>query len=266
MSNKGLIIRIMLIVALFLGTATISMGQGLVTLSPSNASNPVGTTHTVIATVTINGTALDDQQVIFAIFSGPNSPYNNTSITNNSGQATYTYTSNGMTGTDKILAIVYVKDVGSFYSNIVTKTWIDSIPITEGFMKGKGSIFSGGSKKNGTEAKHEFELQCDSTKSPNNLIVKWDANKFVLGELNSIQCYDDLFIETNPKKAGFDVIEGSGTGTYNGIGGATIIWKFTDAGKSGKDDIGSIIIKDADGNAVLDIFGNLDKGKYEAHK
>jgi hypothetical protein len=30
MSNKGLIIRIMLIMALFLGMATVSMGQGLV--------------------------------------------------------------------------------------------------------------------------------------------------------------------------------------------------------------------------------------------
>ena len=245
----------MFIMALFLGTATISMGQGLVILSPSNASNPVGTTHTVIATVTVNGTPVANQTVIFSIFSGPNSPWNDTSITNSSGQAAYTYVGDGGVGTDSIQAIVYIQGIGSFYSNIVTKEWVDSVAITEGFMKGKGSLFG---------VIHTFKLQCDKTQGPNNLEVNWNSNSFYLEELSSTKCYDDPSVEYNPKKMTFNVIEGSGTGIYNGIDGATVSWKFTDAGKSGKEDIGTIKIKDANGNLVLKVSGNLDKGKYEA--
>jgi hypothetical protein len=112
--------------------------------------------------------------------------------------------------------------------------------------------------------KHGFELQCDKTKSPNNLEVNWDNNNFVLGELKSEQCYDDQSIDPKKPKATFDTIEGSGTGVYNGIDGATVSWKFTDAGKSAKDDIGSITITDVNGNVVLDIIGNLQKGNYQA--
>jgi len=61
----------------------------------------------------------------------------------------------------------------------------------------------------------------------------------------------------------FNVIEGSGTGIYNGIDGATGILKFTDAGKSGKEDIGTIKIKDAMGISIESIWKSRQR-KYEA--
>lgn len=130
----------------------------------------------------------------------------------------------------------------------------------EGRMTGGGSIGD-------SSAKHGFTLNCDISQPSNNLEVNWDkGNKFHLTTLKSSKCYDDPDIGEKPPVAGFDTYVGSGTGRYNGIAGATAEWTFTDAGEPGKKDFAKIVIKDANGNVVLSVSGNLNSGNHQAHK
>ncbi len=90
-------------------------------LTPASATNPVGTSHTVTATVTC-GPQPAAAFVIFTITSGPNAGLGTSLSTNPPGQASFTYTSNGQTGTDTITATASVNDV--LYScSSATKTW-----------------------------------------------------------------------------------------------------------------------------------------------
>lgn len=269
MYNKRIrtLVGIMLIMTLFLGTATVSMAQNVtLTLSPSSAINPVGTQHTVTATF---GAAPDipfpNLSVKIAVIEGPNNGTSATGFTNASGQISFTYTDTGGVGIDKIQATGFIpRDELDeiFISNIVTKEWIAPIAPIEGFMTGGGSVLD----RHGDRVTHGFELQCNKTKNPNNLEVNWGGNKFHLEELTSARCSNASSIEPNPPKAGFDTYKGSGNGSYNGVDGATASWKFTDAGEPGKDDTASITIRDANGDIVLSISGNLDKGNQQAHK
>lgn len=267
MHNKKLIVGTMLITALLLGIVTISTGQIYdnvqIVLSPTNVLNRVGTNHTVTAIVTADGLPLAGLTVAFSIISGPNSRVNYTSITDSSGEATYTYTDIGGVGIDEIQAFVFQQGTGSVVSNIVTKEWITS---AKGFMTGVGSIFQGDNiNKYRKGVTHKFELQCDTIFGPNNLEVGWSGNKFHLEKLDSVYCYDNPSIGF-PSKAGFDTYKGSGTGRYNGVYGATASWKFTDGGKSGRGDRAEIFVTDVNGNIVLAVSGKLDRGNQQAHK
>lgn len=256
------LVGIMFITALFFGITIVAMAQDFtLTLSPSEATNPVGTTHTVIAEL---NKPLPGQVIKFVVIDGPNKGtigFENTDI---SGHATFTYTDTGGSGSDQIQAFVTIKrDHGeeTFSSNVVTKDWV----VIEGFMTGGGSI--GNSIVNGAETRvtHGFELQCNIFKSPNNLEVNWNGNKFHLENLTSTTCFNDS-ISPNPPKAGFDRITGTGIGRYNGVEGAKASWRFTDAGEPGQDDKATIFIADANGNTVLVVSGKLDKGNQQAHK
>jgi hypothetical protein len=113
---------------------------------------------------------------------------------------------------------------------------------------------------------HGFELHCDVDEVPNNLEVNWDGgNRFHLDELTRVDCIDDPSINPRPPRAGFDLMEGGGTGTYNGEEGATIYFVLTDAGEPGSNDIARLLIRDADDNIVLDVRANLDMGNHQAH-
>lgn len=254
----------MLVIALFSGLGFVSMGQDLVaislTLGPDTATNPVGTTHTVTVKALDLNDPVPNLEVRFDVISGPNVGTTGIGMTDASGQATFTYTDIGGAGVDEIQASTIPQRAEPIRSNIVKKEWV---AITKGFMTGGGSIF----QRDGTRVTHGFELQCDKTKSPNNLEVNWgNGNKFHLEELTSAQCHDNPSIEPNPPKAGFDTYKGSGIGRYNGVDGATASWKFTDAGEPGKDDTASISITDVNGNIVLSVSGKLDKGNQQAHK
>jgi hypothetical protein len=126
-------------------------GEGIiatsnVTVTPATATNGVGTSHTVTATVCgasvltvppcpAGNSPLPGQTVIFSIDSGPNvgasgtcSPV--TCITDANGQVTFTYTGcktapppcSGGTGTDGISAVVFIGGVKQ--TGTATKTWI----------------------------------------------------------------------------------------------------------------------------------------------
>jgi hypothetical protein len=103
------------------GTGVRFVGQ--IDLTPDTATNPVGTTHTVTATVKENGVAQVGKLVTFRVIAGPNAGQTGTGTTNGSGQATFTYTGSGGAGTDQITA-EYTDSTGALkVSNTVLKIW-----------------------------------------------------------------------------------------------------------------------------------------------
>ncbi|HEU4741253.1 MAG TPA: Ig-like domain-containing protein [Meiothermus sp.] len=109
--------------ALTLGATTAVVGEGIV-LSPQSATNPVGTTHTITATLQdSNGNPIANRTVTFQVISGPNSGANGTAATDASGKASFTYTGSGGPGTDQIQASFQNNQGQTITSNTVTKTW-----------------------------------------------------------------------------------------------------------------------------------------------
>jgi hypothetical protein len=117
----------------------LARGQQLVTLglslTPSMATNAVGTTHTVTATLTdvTLGTPIVGALIGFQVTSGPNTGASGTCVpadceTDASGQVTFTYLGAGGPGTDVILA--FNDSNGSGTPNVgepqvtATKEWI----------------------------------------------------------------------------------------------------------------------------------------------
>ncbi len=102
--------------------AQVTAGAGAVArLSPATAVNPVGTSHTVTATVLLNCSPAAGTTVNFNITAGPNAGQTGSATTNGFGQASFTYTSNGATGTDTIQASGTVS--GNAFSATAQKTW-----------------------------------------------------------------------------------------------------------------------------------------------
>lgn len=96
-------------------------------LTPLDATNPVGTQHTVTAKVTKNdpapGTPVVGTEVKFEIIAGPHIGLTGTDLTDAAGEATFTYTGT-IAGTDIIEATF--KDAAGLTqrSNRVTKLWV----------------------------------------------------------------------------------------------------------------------------------------------
>ncbi|HEX2013917.1 MAG TPA: hypothetical protein VLA68_01695 [Nitrososphaera sp.] len=129
-----------------------------------------------------------------------------------------------------------------------------------------GRMTGGGRLEEDMIVTHGFELHCNIEELPNNLEVNWDGgNHFHLDELTRVDCIDDPNINPRPPRAGFDLMEGGGIGTYNGEEGATIYFVLTDAGEPGSQDTARLLIRDADDNIVLDVQANLDQGNQQAH-
>lgn len=106
-----------------LSTAAI-LGEGIL-LSPSTATNPVGTTHTVTATVADDhGDPVVGRTVTFAVVSGPNAGDGGTVDTDGDGKASFTYTGDGGAGTDVIRASFVDSQMETQVSNEVTKDWV----------------------------------------------------------------------------------------------------------------------------------------------
>jgi hypothetical protein len=99
-----------------------------ISLTPASATNPVGGSHTVTATVLKGGSPEAGKTVTFSIDSGPNvgatgtcSPI--TCATDVNGQVTFTYADSGGVGTDSISA-TFVDDAGALEKATATKTWV----------------------------------------------------------------------------------------------------------------------------------------------
>jgi hypothetical protein len=131
------------------------------------------------------------------------------------------------------------------------------------FMTGGGTIGK-------TDTTHGFELHCDVNELPNNLEINWNkrgrtSDKFHLESLTAVTCLDDPNLNPLPRPADFDTLIATGTGRLNNIAGATIELTFTDDGEPGKNDFAKVLIKDVNGNVVLDVSGNLQFGNHQAH-
>ncbi len=96
---------------------------GPINLGPPKATNDLGTTHTVCATISTNVTPRTNVAVTFTISSGPNSVTNYTTLTGSNGVACFTYTGNGGVGVDFITA-TYTNNGTVFSSPTVTKLWV----------------------------------------------------------------------------------------------------------------------------------------------
>jgi hypothetical protein len=106
------------------------VGSGIV-LSPATATNPVGTSHTVTATVVdATGAPIVGTTVTFTITSGPDSPRTATAVTDATGKASFTYTNNGTAGTDQIQASFVNSNEQTVTSNVVQKIWTSTVPQT----------------------------------------------------------------------------------------------------------------------------------------
>jgi hypothetical protein len=128
----------------------LASGKGLhfisnIELTETTDTNPVGTPHTVTATVKENGSPVAGAVVTFTVISGPNTGVTGTGTTDASGQATFTYTSS-LPGTDTIEAS-YVDSTGKLQrSNDVDKTWTGDLAITAtgtSISATEGAPFSG---------------------------------------------------------------------------------------------------------------------------
>lgn len=234
-----------------------------ITLTPPNATNEVGQTHTVTATlIDLLGNPQPGITVNFSVISGPNSPLNGSAMTNASGQATFTYTGTGGVGMDNITACF--NQAGTVLcSQVATKEWTALPELIEGRMTGGGSVFNASMR-----VTQGFELNCNASKVPNDLQINWGKNnKFHLESLSTASCSNDATIDEAPPVAGFDTYEGTGTGRYNGMPGSAH-WIFTDAGEPGKSDTALIHIWDnptMSGAPVLSASGNLTNGNHQAH-
>ncbi|MBF8266565.1 MAG: hypothetical protein HW388_73 [Dehalococcoidia bacterium] len=109
--------------ALFLASAAAVVDEGAI-LTPSAATNPVGTSHTVTVKIQDdNGNPVANRSVTFSIVSGPNAGNSFTATTNASGQAIYTYTGN-TAGSDHIVAAFVDSHGQTRQSNGAVKTWV----------------------------------------------------------------------------------------------------------------------------------------------
>lgn len=128
---------------LFIKSAVAIVGEGII-LGPTSATNPVGTQHTVTATVQDdNGDPVVGRNVDFSIVSGPHAGLTGSDTTDANGEATFTYTGTS-TGTDTIEASFVNSEAETETSNQVTKTWEETTAVElSSFMakaNGDGSV------------------------------------------------------------------------------------------------------------------------------
>jgi len=140
-----------------------------------------------------------------------------------------------------------------------------------GRMTGGGSFFCpylGGNQR----VTHGFELHCkrdDAEVSvPNNLEINFSGgDNFHLTTLTKSFCSDTQAVE-QPPSAGFDTLEGAGTGTFNGQP-AEITFTLVDGGEPGTKDLAVIKITVA-GSTVIDCplsaSSFLTFGNQQAHR
>ena len=113
---------------------------------------------------------------------------------------------------------------------------------------------------------HVFTLSCDAANAHNQLLISWrngwKFNLFHLSDLDSVMCSDKPLIDEGHPEAGFDTIEGSGSGYLNGKP-ATIRFRLSDAGEPGRNDRVEYSIT---GEGGAHVSGTLDGGNHQAHR
>jgi hypothetical protein len=101
-----------------------------ISLSPQTATNPVGTSHTVTATLAAGTQPISGRQVRFRVLTGPGAGATGNANTAANGQANFTYTNNGTPGVDTIQACFTNTAGTEVCSNIVNKIWVEPVRST----------------------------------------------------------------------------------------------------------------------------------------
>ena len=79
----------------------------------------------------------------------------------------------------------------------------------------------------GTGVTHRFEFHCDVADVRNTFEVNWGSgNRFHLDTLTSVFCFIAPNINAGHPAAPFNTYVGAGTGSYNGVPGATAIGRL----------------------------------------
>ncbi len=109
-------------------------------LDPANAVNPVGTNHTVTATLTdTDGTPVAGEEVDFAV-TGTHSD-TGSATTNSAGEASFTYTGTAV-GVDTITATYDADDDGTFEAiATAAKEWVNNPPDCSGASADPGLLW-----------------------------------------------------------------------------------------------------------------------------
>lgn len=213
-------------------------------LAPSTATNPVGTPHTVTATVT--DTNSDPVQAVIVRFSvGGSVTTSGQCTTNSAGQCTFTYTGPTLPGSDLINA--FADTDGNSIANtgepaaVANKQWV--LPAsTAGRATGSGQIVSGGQTVN-------FDFNATGT-------PKVDANCTVIAKSTKrkIQCTDATVYVQSGNTATF-----YGDATDNGTA-TTYAIRVVDSNEPGGSDTFSI--QTASGFVAS---GTLASGNIQVH-
>ena len=133
--------------------------------------------------------------------------------------------------------------------------------------------FTGGGKSidtaSGLKVTKGFTIHCDLILS-NNLEINWPGpgrtNQFHMLDHTFANCTDDPLIDQRPPVAPVDRIDGRGTGRYNGADGATVEFTLIDAGEPGTADQIGFVVRDVNGNVVLNLpLQNIVGGNVQAH-
>jgi hypothetical protein len=129
-----------------------------ISLTPATATNPLGASHTVTATIKdSSSTPVPGKTVTFSVVSGPDTGASGTCVpvtcvTDSNGQTTFTYTNNGTAGTDTISAS-FIDDLGALEKATATKTWgviVEKKPTSTTYTGGSSVQYSDSVTLSGT--------------------------------------------------------------------------------------------------------------------
>ncbi len=131
-----------------------------------------------------------------------------------------------------------------------------------------GRMTGGGVVKESRHEKyiHAFTLSCDADAGHNHMLISWRKgwkfNLFRMTELDSVMCSDKPLIDEGHPEAGFDTMDGTGSGYLNGKP-VSISFRLTDAGEPGRNDRVEYSIT---GQGGVHVSGTLDGGNHQAHR
>jgi hypothetical protein len=212
-------------------------------LAPAEATNPIGTSHTLTATVTTDdpapGTPVVGTTVTFSVIAGPHTGTTGTGVTDSTGKATFAYTGT-MLGTDTIEA-TFVDSLGRTQrSNRVLKHWEERTE-PAGSVAGKGLV------PKTSINKLSFQVDASGTGG----FLNFTGNKVKFNS-TSVEHFSRV-----GNVASFD-----GTGTWNGTPGYTYQVTFVDNGFPGRNDTIDLVVRNPASVVVFDMGGpkKLDTG------
>jgi hypothetical protein len=197
----------------FTCTAQKIWAQATATLTPANAVNQINTNHTVIATVLLNGSPAPAVPVSFTVTAGPNAGDGGVVVTDGIGEASFTYTGDGGTGTDTIQASgnVILNGVPIPFTTSAQKLWVDVqavlTPATDTNQIGSDHTVTATLTVNGSPISGN-QVNFDITAGPN----AGNTSSGITDSSGQV-----LYVYTGDGGAGTDTIQASGTVLFSGM-------------------------------------------------